>query len=139
MKPSLQGDPTLSTNGSKCDPVWCDRHSPFDTTNDRARAEGELLALSPEVSATVLDLCGLWGGKRDTRNWVGRVAPTKEALAKKVRTSFPYHSWSLPDPFVIYLVVLLPYFHPRGCASITSQILNLIPHILGRRTHDPRH
>lgn len=110
MKPSLQGDPTLTSDDSKCDPVWCDRHSPFDTTNDRARAEGELLALSPEVSATVLDLCGLWGGKRDTRNWVGRVAPTKEALAKKVRALFPYHSWSLPGPFIINLnlVVLSP-------------------------------
>ena len=79
-----QGDLTLNSDGTPCEPIWIDRHSPFDTTNNRARAEEELLAFSPEVPVTVLDLCGLWGGKRSLRNWVGKVVPTKEALAKKV-------------------------------------------------------
>ena len=62
---------------------WYDRHSPFIHT-DRAIAEIELLALSPAVSTTILNLSGLWGGTRSMRNWVGRVAPTKEALKTKV-------------------------------------------------------
>jgi len=62
---------------------WYDRHSHFIHT-DRAIAEIELLALSPAVSTTILNLSGLWGGTRSMRNWVGRVAPTKEALKTKV-------------------------------------------------------
>jgi hypothetical protein len=34
---------------------------------------------------SVLNLAGLWGGKRIPRNWVDRVAPNKGALAAKVR------------------------------------------------------
>lgn len=64
--------------------TWYDRHSPFDLSNARANAETELLSLSPGTHTTVLDLSGLWGNKRHPRNWVGRVAPSKEALAKKV-------------------------------------------------------
>ena len=64
--------------------MWVDRHSKFDPDNDRARAEEELLGLAPSIAATVLDLSGLWGGQRHPRNWVQRVAPTKEALAQKV-------------------------------------------------------
>jgi nucleoside-diphosphate-sugar epimerase len=66
--------------------VWKDRHSPYDTSNLRAIAEDELLALSAQaghIRTTALDLCGLWGGARDPRHWVSRVAPNKEALAKK--------------------------------------------------------
>ncbi|KAI0635535.1 hypothetical protein C8Q77DRAFT_1097958 [Trametes polyzona] len=73
------GGPTLKPEGH----VWTDRHSKFDETNDRARAEIELLSLAPEVPTTVLDLCGLWGGQRQPRNWVNRVAPSKEALKQK--------------------------------------------------------
>ncbi|KAL0953212.1 hypothetical protein HGRIS_004466 [Hohenbuehelia grisea] len=62
---------------------WQDRNSPY-VFNDRAKAEDELLALSPAIQTTVLNLAGLWGGKRDTRNWVGRVAPTKDALRNKI-------------------------------------------------------
>ncbi|KAF7424020.1 hypothetical protein PC9H_009320 [Pleurotus ostreatus] len=58
---------------------WCDRRSPY-TRTDRAASEDELLAIG---NGTVLNLAGLWGGKRDTRNWVGKVAPTKEALRNK--------------------------------------------------------
>ncbi|KAI9000469.1 hypothetical protein BD414DRAFT_405962 [Trametes punicea] len=73
------GGPTLQGDGH----VWTDRHSEFDETNDRAKAEMELLALAPEVPTTVLDLCGLWGGQRQLRNWVSRVAPSKDALKQK--------------------------------------------------------
>ncbi|KAH9847250.1 hypothetical protein C2E23DRAFT_742258 [Lenzites betulinus] len=73
------GGPTLKAEGH----VWTDRHSKFDETNDRAKAESELLALAPKVPTTVLDLCGLWGGPRQPSNWVSRVAPTKEALKQK--------------------------------------------------------
>ncbi|KZT35766.1 hypothetical protein SISSUDRAFT_990071 [Sistotremastrum suecicum HHB10207 ss-3] len=60
--------------------IWYDRHSPYNPTNKRALAEDELLALHPRAKATVLELCGLWGGSRSMRNYVDRVAPTKEAL-----------------------------------------------------------
>lgn len=77
-----QGGPTAHDKRSD---VWMDRHAPFDATNPRAAAESELLALSPHTAhTTVLNLCGLWGGQRQTRHWVGRVAPTKAALKAKV-------------------------------------------------------
>ncbi|KAF8176161.1 hypothetical protein K438DRAFT_2022684 [Mycena galopus ATCC 62051] len=63
--------------------VFYDRHSEFTLTG-RASAEVELLALSPSVApTTVLNLAGLWGGQRVVRNWLPRVAPTKDALAGK--------------------------------------------------------
>ncbi|KDR68548.1 hypothetical protein GALMADRAFT_78443 [Galerina marginata CBS 339.88] len=61
---------------------WYDRHSPYVPT-PRAEAEDELLALSTTFPATVLNLSGLWGGTRQPKNWVGRVAPSKEALKNK--------------------------------------------------------
>ncbi|KAJ7067377.1 hypothetical protein C8F01DRAFT_1051853 [Mycena amicta] len=65
-----------------------DRNSPFTPTG-RSNAEVELLTLSPTVaSTTVLNLAGLWGGQRVPRNWVGRVAPTKEALQMKGSVHF---------------------------------------------------
>ncbi|KAI0366180.1 hypothetical protein BV20DRAFT_952899 [Pilatotrama ljubarskyi] len=73
------GGPTLRAQGH----VWTDRHCKFDETNDRAKAEMELLALAPDVPTTVLNLCGLWGGQRQFKNWISRVAPTKEALKQK--------------------------------------------------------
>lgn len=70
-------------------PGWSDSHSPYDKTNPRAIAEEELLSLSQgNIRTTVLNLSGLWGGERDPRNWVNRVAPTKEALAEKVRRRY---------------------------------------------------
>lgn len=59
---------------------WLDRRSPYarggggDKT--RAEAEDELLGLG----GCVLDLAGLWGGPRDPRHWVERVAASKEAV-----------------------------------------------------------
>lgn len=60
---------------------WTTRHSPYITSNARAIAEDELLSLSPDTY--VLDLSGLWGGKRDPFNWLPRIAPTKDALRNK--------------------------------------------------------
>ncbi|KAF7337029.1 hypothetical protein MVEN_02139600 [Mycena venus] len=63
--------------------MFYDRHSEFILTG-RASAEVELLALTPSVArTTVLNLSGLWGGQRVVRNWLPRVAPTKDALAGK--------------------------------------------------------
>ncbi|BGP19538.1 hypothetical protein JCM10213v2_007633 [Rhodosporidiobolus nylandii] len=60
---------------------WTDRHSAYDTTNARAIAEDELL--SQHEDTFVLNLAGLWGGSRDPRNWLARIAPTFEALEAK--------------------------------------------------------
>ncbi|KAL8776014.1 MAG: hypothetical protein Q9194_003441 [Teloschistes cf. exilis] len=61
---------------------WQDRHSPIDLSNPRAIAEEELLALLGK-RACVLNLAGLWGGERQPRNWVSRVAKTKEEVRAK--------------------------------------------------------
>jgi len=60
---------------------WVTRHSPFNTSNDRATAEDELLT----YGGCVLNLSGLWGGKRDPKNWVSRgtVGGTKEVVESK--------------------------------------------------------
>lgn len=60
---------------------WLDRKSPYNGTGDGGRvvAENELLALG----GCVLNLAGLWGGPRNARHWVDRVATTKEAVKGK--------------------------------------------------------
>ncbi|KAK3385357.1 hypothetical protein B0H63DRAFT_181853 [Podospora didyma] len=58
---------------------WQTRQSPFTETDKRAIAETELLSLG----GCVLNLSGLWGGARDPRHWVDRVATTKEAVKSK--------------------------------------------------------
>lgn len=58
---------------------WLDRRSPYAKDDARAIAEDELLGLG----GCVLDLAGLWGGVRDPRNWINRVATTKEAVRGK--------------------------------------------------------
>ncbi|KAF2156614.1 hypothetical protein K461DRAFT_249025 [Myriangium duriaei CBS 260.36] len=59
---------------------WVTRHSPYDTTNDRARAEEAYL----EAGAAVLNLSGLWDGVlRIPRRWVERVAKDKEGVKGK--------------------------------------------------------
>lgn len=58
---------------------WLDRHSPYKTDDPRAVAEDELLGLG----GCVLDLAGLWGGERDVKHWVDRVATTKDAVRAK--------------------------------------------------------
>lgn len=59
--------------------LWTTRHSKYDTSNARAIAEDELLKLG----GCVLNLSGLWGGNRHPKNWIDRVAPTKEKLKDK--------------------------------------------------------
>ncbi|KAL8995278.1 MAG: hypothetical protein Q9169_004951 [Polycauliona sp. 2 TL-2023] len=61
---------------------WLDRHSPIDPSSERAVAEAELLALMGK-RACILNLAGLWGGERHPRNWVPRVAKTKEDVKAK--------------------------------------------------------
>ena len=58
---------------------WVDRHSPYNKENARAIAEDELLGLD----GCVLNLAGLWGGERQPKNWVSRVAKTKEDVKSK--------------------------------------------------------
>lgn len=59
--------------------LWVTRHSKYDSTKPRAVAEDEMLALG----GCVINLAGLWGGEREPRNWVERVATTKEAVKTK--------------------------------------------------------
>ncbi|KAK8194349.1 hypothetical protein M8818_007539 [Zalaria obscura] len=59
--------------------LWVTRHSKYDGSKPRAVAEDELLGLG----GCVLNLAGLWGGERQPRHWVERVASTKEKLAEK--------------------------------------------------------
>lgn len=61
-------------------PSWNDSNSPYDKTNARAIAEDELLSVS---DAVVLNLAGLYGGTRQPRNWVDRVAKSKAELKAK--------------------------------------------------------
>ncbi|KAJ8058182.1 hypothetical protein OCU04_012381 [Sclerotinia nivalis] len=59
--------------------TWVNRHSLYDVANDRAIAEDELLGLG----GCVLNLSGLWGGKRNAKHWIERVAGSKEILNSK--------------------------------------------------------
>ncbi|KKY21463.1 hypothetical protein UCRPC4_g03726 [Phaeomoniella chlamydospora] len=68
---------------------WNDYTSPYDHSNGRAIAEDELLSLGSGSSSgggggtTVLNLAGLYGGSRQPRNWVTRVATTKAQVKAK--------------------------------------------------------
>ena len=71
----------LGSTGIFTDPQWNDHNSSYDKGDPRAIAEDELLGLE----GCVLNLAGLYGGERNPRNWVLRVARTKaEVKAKKV-------------------------------------------------------
>jgi hypothetical protein len=59
--------------------VWITRHSPYDVTSPRAIAEDQLLGFG----GVILTLAGLWGGTRQPKNWLGRVAATKDQLREK--------------------------------------------------------
>lgn len=59
--------------------LWVTRHSKYDTLDTRAIAEDELMKLG----GCVLDLAGLWGGQRQVKHWLDRVAKTKEQLSEK--------------------------------------------------------
>ncbi|KAF4631888.1 hypothetical protein G7Y89_g6240 [Cudoniella acicularis] len=65
-----------TTPGQDC---WVTRHSKYDKLNSRAIAEDELLSLG----GCVLNLSGLWGGARQPKHWIDRIASTKEQLKSK--------------------------------------------------------
>ncbi|KAI5268967.1 hypothetical protein E4T47_07424 [Aureobasidium subglaciale] len=59
--------------------TWVDRHSLYNKENARAISEDELMSMG----GCVLNLAGLWGGERQPRGWVGRVATTKDQVKSK--------------------------------------------------------
>lgn len=61
---------------------WHTSPSPYDTENERAQAEDALLKLLGK-EACVLNLAGLWGADRHPRNWISKVANTKEKIKGK--------------------------------------------------------
>jgi hypothetical protein len=69
----------LGSTGIFTAPHWNTSTSPYDTTNPRAIAEDELLSLG----GCVLNLAGLYGGSRDPRHWLTRVATNKEQVRGK--------------------------------------------------------
>ncbi|MCJ1263017.1 hypothetical protein MMC22_002887 [Lobaria immixta] len=58
---------------------WNDHNSSYNKESPRAIAEDELL----ELGGCVLNLAGLYGGERTPKNWVTRVAKTKEEVKGK--------------------------------------------------------
>lgn len=69
----------LGSTGIYATAQWIDHKSPYDTSNERAIAEEELLG----IGGAVLNLGGLYGGNREPENWVSRVAKTKDQLKAK--------------------------------------------------------
>lgn len=69
----------LGSTGIYSQPGMSNSSSEYDRT-DRSIAEDELRT---EYGQTILCLAGLWGGSRQPRAWVSRVAGTKEKLAQK--------------------------------------------------------
>jgi hypothetical protein len=75
----------LGSTGIFTSPAWNDERSEYDQSNTRAIAEDELLSVG---HSCVLDLAGLYGGARDPRNWLARVAKTKDQLKAKGAVHF---------------------------------------------------
>jgi hypothetical protein len=69
----------LGSTGIFSAPHWNDHASDYDKQNARAIAEDELLA----IGGSVLNLAGLYGGTREPKNWVIRVAKSKEEVKGK--------------------------------------------------------
>ncbi|KAF1918341.1 hypothetical protein BDU57DRAFT_195807 [Ampelomyces quisqualis] len=63
---------------------WSTESSPYDHTDVRGIAEDELL----ELGGCVLDLCGLYGGSRVPRQWLPRLAQSKEDVKKRGAVHF---------------------------------------------------
>jgi hypothetical protein len=81
---SYDGSQTLASDEKKRDHVYTDRKSPVNLGNDRTRSEQRLLEMNCDINKTlILHLCGLYGGPRSIRRYVGRIAGTKEQLAAK--------------------------------------------------------
>ncbi|KXX75683.1 hypothetical protein MMYC01_208396 [Madurella mycetomatis] len=85
QRPGASTDTSPNSNGNsdsdsrEKNSPWLTRHSPYRTSDPRAVAEDELLALG----GCVLNLSGLWGGSRHPRHLVGRVAGSKDAVRQK--------------------------------------------------------
>jgi len=73
----------LGSTGIFTDRGWNDEDSGYDKNNARAVAEDELLEILGRKGC-VLNLAGLYGGERDPRNWVIRVAKTKAEVKGKL-------------------------------------------------------
>lgn len=72
----------LGSTGIYKNEGWSAWDSPHDKTTERAIAEDELLTcMGPR--ACVLNLAGLYGGERQLRHWLPRVARSKEDVAAK--------------------------------------------------------
>lgn len=69
----------LGSTGIYTNPDWNSSSSPIDESNERGIAEEELLSLG----GCVLNLAGLYGGSREPKNWLTRVAKTREQLGAK--------------------------------------------------------
>ncbi|KAJ3064820.1 hypothetical protein HK102_008096 [Quaeritorhiza haematococci] len=80
---------TSAWNKSDDGSVWVDRHKPVVKYDKRVEGENELLKSTASTSdagtklGCVLSLAGLWGGSRQPRNWLSRVASTKQQLEAK--------------------------------------------------------
>ena len=72
----------LGSTGIFTENGWNDSGSRYDKGNARAIAEDELLHINGG-RACVLNLAGLYGGERLPRNWITRVAKTKEDVKGK--------------------------------------------------------
>ncbi len=72
----------LGSTGLYKNEGWSSWDSPYDKTTDRAIAEDELLECMG-YRACVLNLAGLYGGERQLRHWLPRVARSKEDAAAK--------------------------------------------------------
>ncbi|KAF2144194.1 uncharacterized protein K452DRAFT_223665 [Aplosporella prunicola CBS 121167] len=70
----------LGSSGIFTGAHWNDSSGAYDASNERAIAEDELRAC---VDGAVLNLAGLYGGARQPRNWVTRVAKTKDQVRAK--------------------------------------------------------
>lgn len=69
-----------ATSIYKSDAGWSNESSDYDHSNPRGIAEDELISCA---KGCVLDLAGLYGGARQPKNWLTRVAKTKEECRKK--------------------------------------------------------
>lgn len=69
----------LGSSGIFTAPHWNDHNSSYNKESPRAIAEDELL----ELGGCVLNLAGLYGGERNPRKWVTRVAKSKEEVKAK--------------------------------------------------------
>lgn len=107
---------------------WMDRHSPYDTKNQRAIAEEEMM----QRGGCILNLSGLWGGSRSPRRFIRRAVSTKAKLKARAslhmvhgrdvaRAIYAVHQdwpgasrWMLTDQFVYDWWALLAEWGSEG-------------------------